>query len=127
MCALCARARAPTQVKILRHMHAHGDGDAICVIPLMEHFVFRNHLCLAFPLLSINLYEFIKGNNFQGTSLALIRRFAGQILACLQFLKRHRIIHCDMKPEVRERELSRLARLRVLAAKAARSRPPARA
>ena len=115
------------QVKILRHMHAHGDGDAICVIPLMEHFVFRNHLCLAFPLLSINLYEFIKGNNFQGTNLALIRRFAGQILACLQFLKRHRIIHCDMKPEVRERELSRLARLRALAAKAARSRPPARA
>ena len=45
------------EVKILRHMHAHGDEDAHCAIPLMEHFVFRNHLCLAFPLLSINLYE----------------------------------------------------------------------
>ena len=98
---MTSTAPAPSpKVKILRYMHTHGDEDAICVIPLMEHFVFRNHLCLAFPLLSINLYEFIKGNNFQGTSLSLIRRFAEQILACLQFLKRNRIIHCDMKPEV---------------------------
>jgi hypothetical protein len=34
--------------------------------PLMyEYFYFRNHLCISFELLSINLYEFIKNNNFQ--------------------------------------------------------------
>ena len=41
----------------------------------------RNHLCITFELLSINLYEFIKNNNFQGVSLGLIRRFAIQLLA----------------------------------------------
>ena len=39
----------------------------------------RNHLCITFELLSINLYEFIKNNNFQGLSLGLIRRFAIQV------------------------------------------------
>ena len=48
--------------------------------------------------LSINLYEFIKNNNFQGLSLGLIRRFAIQLLASLRYLKKHRIIHCDLKP-----------------------------
>ena len=52
-----------------------------------EHFTFRNHLCIAFELLSINLYEFIKQNNFMCLSLGLIRRFAQQMLVTLKFLK----------------------------------------
>jgi len=56
-------------------------------------------LCITFELLSLNLYEFIKNNNFQGLSLGLIRRFAIQLLASLRYLKKHKIIHCDLKPE----------------------------
>jgi dual specificity tyrosine-phosphorylation-regulated kinase 2/3/4 len=47
----------------------------------------------------MNLYEFIKNNNFQGVSLGLIRRFAIQILQALSYTKREKIIHCDLKPE----------------------------
>lgn len=61
--------------------------------------VFRKHLVISFELFSINLYEFIKSNNFQGVSLSLIRRFAIQILQALKYLKDEHIIHCDLKPE----------------------------
>lgn len=54
---------------------------------------------ISFELLSLNLYEFIKLNNFKGLSIGLIRRFAVQILNSLLFLKEQRIIHCDLKPE----------------------------
>ena len=47
----------------------------------------------------MNLYEFIKSNNFQGFSLKLIRRFTKQLLSSLVCLKGHRVIHCDLKPE----------------------------
>jgi len=50
-------------------------------------------------MLSINLYEFIKNNNFQGVSQNLIRRFAIQLLICLSYLRKHKVIHCDLKPE----------------------------
>ena len=30
-----------------------------------EYFYFRNHLCITFELLWINLYELLKRNNFQ--------------------------------------------------------------
>ena len=46
----------------------------------------------------MNLYELIKKNNFQGFSIALIRRFAYALLQCLKLLHRERIIHCDLKP-----------------------------
>ena len=46
----------------------------------------------------MNLYELIKKNNFQGFSVALIRRFAYALLQCLKLLAREKIIHCDLKP-----------------------------
>ena len=42
---------------------------------MTDNFYFRNHLCIATELLSINLYEFIKSNSFQGFSLGLIKRY----------------------------------------------------
>jgi len=43
---------------------------------MKDYFLWRNHLCITFEMLSINLYEFIKNNNFAGVSQALIKRFA---------------------------------------------------
>lgn len=56
-------------------------------------------MILTFEVLSMNLYEFIKMNNFKGVSEGLVRRFAIQILVALHYIKEHQIVHCDMKPE----------------------------
>lgn len=71
------------------------------VLKMIEHFYFRNHLCIATELLSINLYELIKANGFVGFTTALIRRFTSQMLMSLSLMRHHRIVHCDLKPEVR--------------------------
>jgi dual specificity tyrosine-phosphorylation-regulated kinase 2/3/4 len=70
------------------------------VIKMTEHFYFRNHLCIAMELLSINLYELIKANGFVGFTTDLIRRFTSQMLLSLSLMRHHRIVHCDLKPEV---------------------------
>lgn len=91
--------QALVEVKILEHLrHRDPNGDSN-VIHLSEYFHFRNHLCISFELLSINLYEFIRNNGFQGLSIGLIRRFASQLLVALRFLRRERVVHCDLKPE----------------------------
>eukprot|EP01064_Diplonema_japonicum_P015295 TRINITY_DN2301_c0_g2_i1.p1 TRINITY_DN2301_c0_g2~~TRINITY_DN2301_c0_g2_i1.p1 ORF type:complete len:712 (+),score=121.65 TRINITY_DN2301_c0_g2_i1:47-2137(+) len=91
--------QALVEVKLLDHLKEHDNEDQYNIIRMDEYFYFRNHLCITFELLSINLYEFIKNNNFQGVSLGLIRRFAIQLLTSLKYLHRERIIHCDLKPE----------------------------
>ena len=75
------------------------------VIKMTEHFYFRNHLCIAMELLSINLYELIKANGFVGFTTALIRRFTNQMLMSLSLMRQYRIVHCDLKPEVRSASL----------------------
>ncbi|KAF1588753.1 Dual specificity tyrosine-phosphorylation-regulated kinase 1B, partial [Eudyptes moseleyi] len=70
-------------------------------VHLKRHFMFRNHLCLAFELLSYNLYDLLRNTNFRGVSLNLTRKFAQQLCAALLFLATPElsIIHCDLKPE----------------------------
>lgn len=46
---------------------------------MLDHFNFNNHLCIVFELLSINLFELIKQNKFQGLSLQVIRVFLMQV------------------------------------------------
>ncbi|XP_054877971.1 dual specificity tyrosine-phosphorylation-regulated kinase 2 isoform X1 [Poeciliopsis prolifica] len=91
--------QAAEEIRILEHLKKQDKDSSMNVIHMMEHFTFRNHICMTFELLSMNLYELIKKNKFQGFSLPLVRKFAHSILQCLDALHKNRIIHCDLKPE----------------------------
>jgi len=69
------------------------------ILRLKDTFIHRQHLCLVFELLSVNLYELIKQNQFRGLSTTLVRVFAQQLLNGLSLLNKARLIHCDLKPE----------------------------
>ncbi|KAK0637299.1 kinase-like domain-containing protein [Bombardia bombarda] len=69
------------------------------LLRLKDTFIHRQHLCLVFELLSVNLYELIKQNQFRGLSTTLVRVFAQQLLNGLALLNKARLIHCDLKPE----------------------------
>ncbi|THG98396.1 hypothetical protein EW026_g3774 [Hermanssonia centrifuga] len=69
------------------------------ILRLRDSFIHKSHLCLVFELLSSNLYELIKQNQFQGLSTQLVKVFTAQLLDSLTVLKDARLIHCDLKPE----------------------------
>ena len=87
------------EVRILQHLKDEDPGDSYHIVRIKQSFLFRNHLCITFELLSMNLYEFIKLSGFQRLSLSLVARFAVQILSALQYASSLGVIHCDLKPE----------------------------
>ncbi|EJD53401.1 kinase-like protein [Auricularia subglabra TFB-10046 SS5] len=87
------------EIKILDNLRKWDPDEKHHVIKMQEYFYFRNHLCIAMELLSINLYELIKANGFVGFSTNLIRRFTTQMLSSLALMRHHRVVHCDLKPE----------------------------
>ncbi|XP_063231512.1 dual specificity tyrosine-phosphorylation-regulated kinase 2 isoform X2 [Bacillus rossius redtenbacheri] len=91
--------QALIEVRILDDLRKKDKDSSHNIIHMLEYFYFRNHLCISFELMSLNLYELIKKNNYQGFSLSLIRRFAHSLVQCLKLLHRENIIHCDLKPE----------------------------
>ncbi|XP_035206903.1 serine/threonine-protein kinase minibrain-like [Stegodyphus dumicola] len=98
--------QAQIEVKLLEMMNSR-DNDAFeilgqdKIVKLKGHFMWRNHLCLVFELLSYNLYDLLRNTNFRGVSLNLTRKFAQQMCTALMFLSNAdlNIIHCDLKPE----------------------------
>lgn len=73
--------------------------DSRHIVRLKDTFVYRGHLCIVVELLSVNLYELVKQNQYRGFSLKLCRIFLAQVLDALCVLKEARIVHCDLKPE----------------------------
>lgn len=49
--------------------------DAPGIVKMLDNFVFRNHLCIKFEILGINLYDLIKRNDYEGLSFNLVRTF----------------------------------------------------
>ncbi|RIA82219.1 hypothetical protein C1645_513500 [Glomus cerebriforme] len=88
------------EVTILELLNQTWDSqDQHHILRLLDTFIHRRHLCLVFELLSVNLYELIKQNQFRGLSTNLVRVFTAQLLDALTVLNEARIIHCDLKPE----------------------------
>ncbi|KFO20233.1 Dual specificity tyrosine-phosphorylation-regulated kinase 4 [Fukomys damarensis] len=91
--------QALVELKILEALRRKDKDNSYNVVHMKDFFHFRNHLCITFELLGINLYQLMKNNSFQGFSLSLVRRFTLCVLKCLQMLYVEKIIHCDLKPE----------------------------
>ncbi|KAG8631908.1 hypothetical protein KVT40_001048 [Elsinoe batatas] len=88
------------EVSVLDLLNSRMDkNDDHHILRLKDTFIHRQHLCLVFELLSVNLYELIKQNQFRGLSTTLVRVFAQQLLNGLCLLSKARLIHCDLKPE----------------------------
>lgn len=63
------------------------------------YFMYQSHLCLVFQLLGLNLYEILKGRQFRGLPLAVVRSIVKQSLQGIKELAHRSIVHCDLKPE----------------------------
>ena len=73
--------------------------DKANIVRLHDCFIFKNHVCLVFELLGLNLFEVIKKNNYHGLSMNLIQVFMRQIFDTLIVTQNANLIHCDLKPE----------------------------
>ena len=93
------RRQALDEVRMLSLLsRADSDGQAH-VVRMIDHFEFRRHPCIVFEPLGMDLYEALKRRGYRGFPLAAARRAAYCIVRCLALLRRHGIIHCDLKPE----------------------------
>jgi hypothetical protein len=70
------------EIGVLNFLNQRCDpGDRHHIVRMRDYFLHANHLCLAFELLSLNLYELVKHNQFRGLSMNLLRVFLSQARA----------------------------------------------
>eukprot|EP00741_Cyanophora_paradoxa_P025110 tig00000342_g24238.t1 len=93
--------QAQLEIELLQKLRKVDPHDRYGFVVMREAFVYRNHQCIVFELLSYNLYQLIQRTDYKGVSLNLVRKFGRQILVALAVMSSPEvsIIHCDLKPE----------------------------
>lgn len=94
----CIIHQAKIEIQILYKLILPDPGNRF-VVSIIEHFIFRNHICLTFDLLDITLYQYLKSRISNPLSLLSIRNITEQILLGMKFYHSLGILHCDLKPE----------------------------
>ena len=86
-----------SEAAVLDLLNMNGEDDNI--VRKLDSFKFRGHFCIIYELLSLDLYQFLKKNDFRGASMNIIKRIAVQMIIALKHVHSSGLIHCDLKPE----------------------------
>ncbi|KAJ4710540.1 Protein kinase-like protein [Melia azedarach] len=89
-----------TEVQILKKLAGADPENKRHCVRFISSFKYRNHLCLVFESLHMNLREVLKkfGRNI-GLKLTAVRAYAKQLFIALKHLKNCGVLHCDIKPD----------------------------
>uniref|UniRef100_K1QGH6 Serine/threonine-protein kinase PRP4 homolog n=1 Tax=Magallana gigas TaxID=29159 RepID=K1QGH6_MAGGI len=88
------------ELEFLRKLNDADPDDKFHCLRLYRHFFHKNHLCLVFESLSMNLREVLKkyGKDI-GLHVKAVRSYSQQLFLALKHLKRNSILHADIKPD----------------------------
>ncbi|KAF4728096.1 hypothetical protein FOZ63_026592 [Perkinsus olseni] len=85
------------ELTALRRLAKLGGCDT--VIALRDCFEFRQHVCLVLDPGFLSLHEYLRGVDSNRLPMSTIRTYAEQLVNALVYLKKSRILHCNLKPE----------------------------
>eukprot|EP01027_Heterolobosea_sp_BB2_P010083 GEZU01014834.1.p1 GENE.GEZU01014834.1~~GEZU01014834.1.p1 ORF type:complete len:338 (-),score=103.46 GEZU01014834.1:162-1175(-) len=92
------------EVEFLRKLNDLDKEDKRHCIRCYGHFEYRNHLCIVFEPLYMNLREVLRKFGKEqgrevGLSIEAVRLYAKQLFIALKHLMRAQIFHADIKPD----------------------------
>lgn len=87
------------EVNIVKALNQYEPGKSHFIVKFDDDFTFRNHICVTFEILGQNLYEYSRSIRFRPMGIQQLQSIAREMLIALAFCHKHRIVHCDMKPE----------------------------
>ena len=86
------------ELEILEDLREHDRQNRKFVVSMLDHGAHRNHVCLVFESLSMNLREALTkfGKNV-GINMDSVRKYGKQLLVALRFLYQRGVVHADLK------------------------------
>ncbi|XP_061758073.1 dual specificity protein kinase CLK4-like isoform X1 [Nerophis ophidion] len=93
------RDAAKSEVAVLEQLKSLDSQGRYACVHMLDWFDYHGHICIAFELLGLSTYDFLKENNFQPFPIEHIRQMAYQIIHAVKFLHKNKLTHTDLKPE----------------------------
>ncbi|XP_017883302.1 serine/threonine-protein kinase Doa isoform X1 [Ceratina calcarata] len=74
------------------------EGQHLCV-KMLDWFNYHGHMCIAFEMLGLSVFDFLRDNNYQPYPLDHVRHIGYQLCYAVKFLHDNKLTHTDLKPE----------------------------
>jgi serine/threonine protein kinase len=88
------------ELEVLKRLNDADPDDRYHCLRLFRHFFHKQHLCMVFEPLAMNLREVLKkyGKDV-GLHVKAVRSYSQQLFLALRLLKKANILHADIKPD----------------------------
>ncbi|XP_062538508.1 probable serine/threonine-protein kinase dyrk2 isoform X3 [Armigeres subalbatus] len=70
----------------------------LCV-KMLDWFDYHGHMCIAFEMLGLSVFDFLRENNYEPYPMDHVRHMAYQLCYAVKFLHENKLTHTDLKPE----------------------------
>ncbi|UJR13268.1 hypothetical protein I4U23_000288 [Adineta vaga] len=93
------REAARLEINVLKTIKEKDpDGINLCVT-LLDSFDYHGHMCIAFDMLGLSVFDFLKDNNYIPYPIDQVRHISYQLCLSVKFLHDIALTHTDLKPE----------------------------
>ncbi|XP_012215873.1 dual specificity protein kinase CLK1 isoform X2 [Linepithema humile] len=93
------REAAKLEINALEKIAAKDpEGQHLCV-KMLDWFNYHGHMCIAFEMLGLSVFDFLRDNNYQPYPLEHVRHMGYQLCYAVKFLHDNKLTHTDLKPE----------------------------
>lgn len=92
------REAAKLEINALEKLSDKRATEHLCV-KILDWFDYHGHTCIAFEILGLSVFDFLKDNNYEPYPMDQVRHIAYQLCYSVKFLHENKLTHTDLKPE----------------------------
>ncbi|KAI0982444.1 hypothetical protein GJ496_011431 [Pomphorhynchus laevis] len=93
------REAAKLEINVLKKINElDPQGRFLCIL-MLDWFDFHGHICIAFEIMGLSVFDFLKDNNYLPYTMENVRHLGYQLCQAVNFLHCNHITHTDLKPE----------------------------
>ncbi|CAL4085455.1 unnamed protein product, partial [Meganyctiphanes norvegica] len=93
------REAAKLEINVLEKLAEKDPAGKHLCVRMISWFDYHGHVCIAFDMLGLSVFDFLKDNNYRPYSLEAVRHVAYQLCYAVKFLHDNKLTHTDLKPE----------------------------
>ncbi|CAG5124715.1 unnamed protein product, partial [Candidula unifasciata] len=93
------REAAKLEINVLEKLRERDPVGKYLCVQMLDWFDYHGHMCIAFDMLGLSVFDFLKENNYVPYSLEQVRHISYQLCYAVNFLHENQLTHTDLKPE----------------------------
>ncbi|GFO13894.1 dual specificity protein kinase clk2 [Plakobranchus ocellatus] len=93
------REAAKLEINVLEKLKEKDPSGKYLCVQMRDWFDYHGHMCIAFDMLGLSVFDFLKDNNYVPYTLEQVRHISYQLCYAVNFLHENQLTHTDLKPE----------------------------